>query len=123
VVLSLTKHLYNKYKLIHTIIRVCENSNCLVIILIGPQSRTLQPVRGEGYEPAYKSRANAETHPRLGREVVVFREGGEKLYTGRVSPSTSDLPPAPQPLNQSHLYSTVQYRKTPLPTFRNELAR
>ena len=32
----------------------------------GPQSRTLQPVRGEGYEPAHKSRANAETHPRLG---------------------------------------------------------
>ena len=33
---------------------------------LGPQSRTLQPVRGEGYEPAHKSRANAETHPRLG---------------------------------------------------------
>jgi hypothetical protein len=59
---------------------------------IGPQSRTLQPVRGEGYEPAYKSKANAETHPRLGREVVVFQEGGEKLYTGRVSPSTNNLP-------------------------------
>ena len=53
----------------------------LLILLIGPQSRTLQPVRGKGYEPAYKSRANAETHPRLGREVVVFQEGGEKLYT------------------------------------------
>ena len=38
----------------------------LLIILNGPQSRTLQPVRGEGYEPAHKSRANAETHPRLG---------------------------------------------------------
>ena len=50
--------------------------------MAGPQSRTLQPVRGEGYEPTYKSRVNAETHPRLGREVVVFREGGEKLYTG-----------------------------------------
>ena len=36
------------------------------IIDLGPQSRTLQPVRGEGYEPAHKSRANAETHPRLG---------------------------------------------------------
>ena len=35
-------------------------------ISFGPQSRTLQPVRGEGYEPAHKSRANAETHPRLG---------------------------------------------------------
>ena len=33
---------------------------------IGPQSRTLQPVRGKGYEPAYKSKANTETHPRLG---------------------------------------------------------
>ena len=29
------------------------------------ESQTLQPVRGEGYEPAYKSKANAETHPRL----------------------------------------------------------
>ena len=38
----------------------------LLIYLIGPQSRTLQPVRGEGYEPTYKSRANAETHSRLG---------------------------------------------------------
>ena len=57
----------------------------IVIFLSNPQSRTLQPVRGEGYELAYKSKANAETHPRLGREVVVFREGGEKLYTGRVS--------------------------------------
>ena len=70
-----------------------------VINTEGPQSQTLQPVRGEGYEPAYKSRANAETHPRLGREVAVFWEGGEKLYTGRVSPSTSDLPLALQPLN------------------------
>ena len=92
-------------------------------MVCGPQSQTLQPVRGEGYEPAYKSRANAETHPRLGREVVVFREGGEKLCTGRVSLSKNDLPPAPQPLNQSHLYSTVQHGKTPLPTFRNELAQ
>ena len=65
----------------------------------GPQSRTLQPVRGEGYEPAYKSKANAKTHPRLGREVVVFQEGGKKLYTRRVSPSTSDLLLALQPLN------------------------
>ena len=40
------------------------------------------PVRGEGYEPVYKSRANVETHPRLGWEVVVFQEGGEKLCTG-----------------------------------------
>ena len=32
----------------------------------GPQSRTLQPVRGEGYKPTYKSKANAETRPRLG---------------------------------------------------------
>ena len=40
----------------------------------GPQSRTLQPVRGEGYEPAYKSRANVEMHPRLGQKVVaVFK--------------------------------------------------
>ena len=38
----------------------------LLIIMAGPQSRTLQPVRGEGYEPTHKSRANAETHPRLG---------------------------------------------------------
>ena len=37
-----------------------------IILLLGPQSRTLQPVRGKGYEPAYKSRANAETHPKLG---------------------------------------------------------
>ena len=37
-----------------------------IISILGPQSRTLQPVRGEGYEPAHKSRANAETHPRLG---------------------------------------------------------
>ena len=64
----------------------------MLIPLPGPQSRTLQPVRGEGYEPAYKNKANAETHPRLGREVVVFQEGGEKLYTGRVSPSKNNLP-------------------------------
>ena len=38
-----------------------------------------------------------------GWEAVVFQEGGGKLYTGRVSPSTSDLPPALQSLNQSHL--------------------
>ena len=37
-----------------------------IYIFNGPQSWTLQPVRGEGYEPTYKSRANAETHPRLG---------------------------------------------------------
>ena len=41
----------------------------IIILLIGPQSRTLQPVRGEGYEPAHKSGANAETHPRLGAGV------------------------------------------------------
>ena len=34
--------------------------------MAGPQSRTLQPVRGEGYKLAHKSKANAETHPRLG---------------------------------------------------------
>ena len=62
-----------------------------LILLIGPQSRTLQPVRGEGYEPAYKSRANAKTHPRLGREVVVFQKSSKKLYTGRVSPSKNNL--------------------------------
>ena len=71
----------------------------LLIYIIGPQSRTLQPVRGEGYEPAYKSRANAETHPRLGQEVVVFQKGGEKLYTRKVSPSKSNLLPVLQPLN------------------------
>ena len=60
---------------------------------IGPQSRTLQPVRGEGYEPAYKSKANAETHPRLGQEVVVFQKGSKKLYTKRVSPSKNNLLP------------------------------
>ena len=37
-----------------------------IIYKLGPLSQTLQPVRGEGYEPAHKSRANAETHPRLG---------------------------------------------------------
>ena len=37
-----------------------------LIKIVGPQSRTLQPVRGEGYELAHKSKANAETHPRLG---------------------------------------------------------
>ena len=63
----------------------------LVIRTVGPQSQTLQPVRGEGYKPAYKSKANAKTHPRLGREVVVFQEGGEKLYTKRVSFSKNDL--------------------------------
>ena len=78
-----------------------------IVYYYGPQSRTLQPVRGEGYEPAYKSKANAETHPRLGREVIVFQEGGKKLYTKRVSPSKNNLPLVPQPLNQSHLYSTV----------------
>ena len=71
----------------------------LLILTYSPQSRTLQPVRGEGYEPAYKSRANAETHPRLGREVVVFQEGSKKLYTRRVSPSKNNLPLVPQPLN------------------------
>ena len=38
-----------------------------------------------------------------GWEAVVFREGGGKLCTGRVSPSTSDLPLALQSFNQSHL--------------------
>ena len=38
----------------------------IIIFINGPQSRTLQPVRGKGYEPAYKSRANAEIHPKLG---------------------------------------------------------
>ena len=33
---------------------------------VGPQSRTLQPVRGEGYKLAHKSKANTETHLRLG---------------------------------------------------------
>ena len=41
-------------------------TSLIYIPRFGPQSRTLQPVRGEGYEPAHKSRANAETHPRLG---------------------------------------------------------
>ena len=63
-----------------------------IIYNFGPQSQTLQPVRGKGYEPTYKSKANAETHPRLGREVVVFQKGSEKLYTRRVSPSTNNLP-------------------------------
>ena len=53
--------------------------------------RALTPVRGKGYEPAYKSRANAKTHPRLGREVVVFQKGNKKLYTRRVSPSKNNL--------------------------------
>jgi hypothetical protein len=34
IVLSLTKHLYNKYKLVQTTIGVCENFSCLLIILI-----------------------------------------------------------------------------------------
>jgi hypothetical protein len=34
VVLSLTKHLYSKYKSVQTTIRVCENPSCLLIILI-----------------------------------------------------------------------------------------
>ena len=42
-----------------------------------------------------------------GWEAVVFQEGGGKLCTGRVSPSTSDLPPALQSLNQSHLSKTT----------------
>ena len=38
----------------------------MIILYSSPQSRTLQPVRSEGYKPTHKSRANAETHPRLG---------------------------------------------------------
>ena len=72
-----------------------------MILYAGPQSRTLQPVRGKGYELAYKSRANVETHSRIGWEVVVFQKGSEKLYTIRVSPGKNNLPLAPQPLNQS----------------------
>jgi hypothetical protein len=34
VVLSLTKHLYNKYKSVQTTIRVCGNPSYLLIILI-----------------------------------------------------------------------------------------
>jgi hypothetical protein len=34
VILSLTKHLYNKYKSVQTIIRVYKNLSCLLIILI-----------------------------------------------------------------------------------------
>ena len=37
-----------------------------IIYKLGPQSQTLQPVHSKGYKPAYKSRANTETHPRLG---------------------------------------------------------
>ena len=67
-----------------------------IINIPGPRSRTLQPVRGEGYEPARKSRANAETRPRLGWEAVaVFREGGENSAQEGEPRSTSDLPPAP----------------------------
>ena len=44
---------------------ICRTMS-LLIFSSGPQSRTLQPVRGKGYEPAHKSKANAETHPRLG---------------------------------------------------------
>ena len=60
------------------IIKVTLNSMTRIglIICIGPQSRTLQPVRGEGYEPAHKSRANAETHPRLGAGGCRNTSGG-----------------------------------------------
>ena len=51
-------------------------------ILLGPQSRTLQPVRGEGYKHAYKSRANAETHPRIGAGGCGVSEGGENSTLG-----------------------------------------
>jgi hypothetical protein len=34
VVLSLTKHLYNKYELVQTTIKVYKNLSCLLIILI-----------------------------------------------------------------------------------------
>jgi hypothetical protein len=34
VILSLTKHLYNKYKLVQMTIRVYRNLSCLLIILI-----------------------------------------------------------------------------------------
>jgi hypothetical protein len=34
IVPSLTKHLYNKYKLVQTTIRVYRNPSCLLIILI-----------------------------------------------------------------------------------------
>ena len=41
----------------------------------GPQSQTLQPVRGEGYKPTHKSRANVETHPRIGAGGCSISEG------------------------------------------------
>ena len=47
----------------------------LLISIEGPQSRTLQPVRGEGYKPTHKSKANAETHPRLGVGGCSVSEG------------------------------------------------
>ena len=85
-----------------------------LILILGPRSRTLQPVRGEGYEPAHKSRANAETRPRLGWEAVaVFREGGENSALREGEPySTSDLLPAPQPLNKSHLSNGITTENT-----------
>ena len=68
--ICLIKHLATKIALIKSLgIIYCIFIKWLtttIIFINGPQSRTLQPVRGEGYEPAYKSRANAKIHPRLG---------------------------------------------------------
>src|SRR5438270_5103671 len=86
----------------------------IIILNKGPRSRTLQPVRGEGYEPAHKSRANAETRPRLGWEAVaVFREGGKNSALREGEPySTSDLLLALQPLNKSHLSNGITTENT-----------
>ena len=59
-------HSINTYSIYLDIFLYIVGHYRLVIYLLGPQSRTLQPVHGKGYEPAYKSRASAETHPRLG---------------------------------------------------------
>ena len=44
--------------------------------------------------------------------VAVFREGGENSALRKGEPhSTSDSLPAPQPLNQSHLFQRYNYGK------------
>src|SRR2546421_8320461 len=91
-----------------------SNSTVLLVLLAGPRSRTLQPVRGEGYEPAHKSRANTETRPKLGWEAVaVFREGSKNSTLQEGKPySTSDSLLALQPLNKLYLSNSITTENT-----------
>jgi hypothetical protein len=112
---------------------------------VGPQSRTLQPVRGEGYEPAHKSRANAETHPRLGVGGCGVSGGwwktlhweGEPQYERPTTSTTVSQSITPIKNNGGHLFlpfvtslrgklntlTVIPYSRTPYSDQTNKLSK